>query len=148
MWSPVRLSLNDARAASAVNDDVFHNAFSRSKAAPFDLGVYGNGTTKYRTFPDPGLVNVYCNIHPDMACTILVLDNAHFAKSDSDGYWVMTGIPDGTFLLRTWHRHGGGTEQSVELEGGAIVRIDETVEEDRRTVPHRNKFGRPYRSKY
>ena len=35
-------------------DDIFHNVFSLSAPAPFDLGLYRAGATKKRTFAQPG----------------------------------------------------------------------------------------------
>jgi plastocyanin len=55
------------------NDDkVFHNVFSVSSAARFDLGLYKSGTSKEVTLKRPGVVDVYCNIHPQMAARIKV----------------------------------------------------------------------------
>ena len=45
-------------------DAIYHNVFSVSGANRFDLGLYRSGVAKERKFEDPGLVRVYCNIHP------------------------------------------------------------------------------------
>src|SRR5690349_5968313 len=62
-------------------DPFFHNVFSPSVARTFDLGQYRTGETKRRRFPTPGVVDVYCNIHPEMSATILVLPNRRFAMA-------------------------------------------------------------------
>src|SRR5262249_50589595 len=52
-------------------DDYDHNVFSRSAAAPaFDLDRYPKGQSKTRTFDKIGVVQVFCNIHPQMRAVI------------------------------------------------------------------------------
>jgi hypothetical protein len=122
--------------------------FSLSKTQPFDLGVYGKGKTRRVEFTRTGLVRLYCNIHPNMSASILVLANAHFAVTDSAGNYVITGIPDGNHTLRSWHELGGGASHKIEFAKGRVWRQDFVVRETRKRVPHKNKFGKPYRSKY
>ena len=57
-------------------DKIFHNVFSVSRPARFDLGLYKSGTTKSVEMKRAGTVDVYCNIHPDMIAKVKVLDNA------------------------------------------------------------------------
>ena len=45
-------------------DPIYHNVFSVSGANRFDLGLYRTGASKSKTFEEPGLVRIYCNIHP------------------------------------------------------------------------------------
>lgn len=54
------------------NDDFFHNVFSLSDPATFDLGSYPKGEFKGHTFDQAGVVEVECAIHPDMKMTITV----------------------------------------------------------------------------
>lgn len=131
------------------NDDVvFHNVFSLSKASPFDLGVYARGEVKSVRFPKSGLVKVYCNIHPEMVSNILVLNSRHFAVTQSDGRFVIEGVKDGSYTLRTWHELGGETSQEVTLSGGTSHDVPIHIRETVRTIEHNDKFGRPYRGKY
>ena len=48
------------------NDAFFHNVFSLSDAALFDLGSFPKGESKSVTFEESGVVEVECAIHPDM----------------------------------------------------------------------------------
>src|SRR5215472_12249399 len=61
-------------AGSAVSfpnsDPIFHNVFSLSKVKSFDLGNYPKGQTRTVVFPSPGIVAVYCHLHPNMAASI------------------------------------------------------------------------------
>lgn len=55
------------------NDDpFFHNVFSLSDAAPFDLGSYPQGQSKTVTFKKPGKAEIECSIHPNMKMVVEV----------------------------------------------------------------------------
>ena len=54
------------------NTDPFdHNVFSVTEPNQFDLGLYGRGEAKTHTFTRPGLVRVYCNVHPRMVAYVV-----------------------------------------------------------------------------
>src|SRR5579885_407157 len=62
------------------HDEIFHNVFSMSDVKPFDLGLYkGNPKEKRVTFDKAGRVDVFCSIHANMHCVVLVLENPYFA---------------------------------------------------------------------
>lgn len=51
-------------------DNFRHNVFSKSKAAPpFDLERYPYGESKSYQFTKLGVVQIFCNIHPNMRAT-------------------------------------------------------------------------------
>ena len=129
-------------------DSVFHNIFSLSKPQPFDLKLYGPGESRAQLLAQPGLVKIYCNIHPEMAAHVLVLNNPHGVRVTPSGFYCLTELPDGAFDLRTWSEFGGGLESPVQLGGATALRLDLTMQEQQRRLPHRNKYGRPYREKY
>lgn len=55
------------------NDDpFFHNVFSLSAPATFDLGSYPEGESKSVVFTQAGEVEVECAIHPSMRLKIQV----------------------------------------------------------------------------
>jgi hypothetical protein len=160
-WQVHRITQKDARFEPRVlpvfrgesvafpNDDfIFHNVFSLSESEPFDLGAYGPGQTRSVVFSRTGLVRVYCNIHPQMLSTILVLENPFFATTDAEGRFVISGVPDGTYALRAWQEYSGDHRQSLSLSNGAIVSVPIRIQEDKVTIEHTNKFGLPYRETY
>ncbi len=63
--------------------------------------------------PEPGLVNVTCNIHPWMKAKLLVLDHPFAAVSDENGEIVIKGIPVGEQVFRANHEAGKIDEVSV-----------------------------------
>lgn len=57
------------------HDRVFHSVFSFRNGTKFDLGTYPVGAIKYVNFDQPGLSRVFCNIHPQMAAYVMVVDS-------------------------------------------------------------------------
>jgi hypothetical protein len=85
------------------DDNIFHNVFSKSDAASFDLGLYKKGDQpKQVPFTKPGEVDVFCSIHARMSCIILVLENPYFAVTDSRGRYTITNVPPGNYTLVAW----------------------------------------------
>ena len=54
------------------NDPFFHNIFSLSGIATFDLGSYPKGESRSFTFETAGTVDVECAIHPNMRMVVTV----------------------------------------------------------------------------
>jgi hypothetical protein len=126
-------------------DPVFHNVFSLSGKNRFDLGLYKDGASKTQSFPEPGVVRVFCNIHPNMTAYVLVLENPWFAKAGPDGRYAIRGVRPGAYALRAWDERGGETEERVEVRAGETARVDfELDATSYKRVPHKNKFGQPY----
>ena len=74
-------------------DPFNHNVFSVSEPNEFDLGLYGRGEAKGHTFTAPGLVRVFCNVHPRMVAYVLVLANRWFAQPSGDGTFTISDVP-------------------------------------------------------
>lgn len=99
-------------------DMVFHNVFSLSKAASFDLGRYPSGSSKEVRFDKPGLVKVFCHIHSDMSAIILVLDDPFFTSPESDGRFAIDGIPPGEYRVVAWHERAKPAAKTIRIEAG------------------------------
>src|SRR5881397_452441 len=86
------------------NHDPFnHNVFSVSEPNSFDLGLYGRGEAKSHTFTNPGLVRVYCNVHPRMVAYIQVMGNRYYAQPGVDGSFAIDNVAAGRYRLHVWH---------------------------------------------
>src|SRR6266852_157132 len=82
------------------NHDPFnHNVFSVSEPNSFDLGLYGRGEAKSYTFAHPGLVRVYCNVHPRMVAYVLVMENRYYAQPANAGIFSIDNAPAGIYPL-------------------------------------------------
>lgn len=95
-------------------DPIYHNVFSVSTTRRFDLGKYPKGQSRSVTFPKAGLVNVYCDIHSDMAAFVLVAPNRAYAQPAASGEWALPDVPPGRYTLHVWHPDFGAFEREVE----------------------------------
>jgi plastocyanin len=105
-------------------DPIFHNVFSVSPTKRFDLGKYPRGHSKQVTFKKPGLVQVFCDIHPSMACFILVLPNRAFARPDEDGTFALPKLPSGTYTVKAWHPDFGEQAHTIKVPASGEVTLD------------------------
>lgn len=101
-------------------DAIFHNVFSLSKPRSFDLGNYPKGQTRKIVFPTPGVVYVYCHLHPNMAASIVITPNQWSSKVDGDGQFHLAEVPPGKYTAVAWHKTAGFFRQTVVVtEQGA-----------------------------
>ena len=107
-------------------DDTYHNIFSYSPAKRFDLGRYrpDEKPVPSQVFDVPGLVTLRCDIHEHMRGLILVLDTPHFAVTDAEGRFKLSGLPAGQYMLKAWLSSKITLERPVELKSGATLRVD------------------------
>ena len=126
------------------NDPFLHNVFSQSQARKFDLGSYKKGDEKTKEFPDPGFVDVFCNIHPEMAATILVLPNRRHTRAEPDGRFVLDGVPPGTWTVFAYTRRAlKPVSAKVTVTAGAEAKVDLAIVRGAETQ-HLNKYGAKY----
>ena len=105
-------------------DPIFHNVFSLSHAATFDLGRYPEGHARAERFPNAGLVKVYCRIHSQMSAAILVLDHPYFATPNDDGTFSLPEVPPGAYMVVGWHERVGERTVRVRVEPGRRTDIE------------------------
>jgi plastocyanin len=84
-------------------DPIFHNVFSVSPGKRFDLGKYPRGHSRRVRFDRPGVIQVYCDIHSNMAAFIVVLPSRAFTQPDDAGAFALSELPAGEYTLRVWH---------------------------------------------
>jgi plastocyanin len=145
-FAPHVMAVRKGAAVTFPNvDPIFHNAFSRTPGSEFDLGLYRRGARRSVRMNEAGLVRVYCNIHPEMAAYVMVVDRAAFTVSGADGTYVVRGVPPGRRVVRLWNEKGGQQESTLAFRPGARQRLDAVLDASRyRQLPHKNKFGQDY----
>ena len=67
------------------SDGIFHNVFSLSTGNAFDLGLYRSGASKTRTLTAPGVVRIFCNIHPQMSAFVVAVPTPWVAVAEAGG---------------------------------------------------------------
>jgi plastocyanin len=124
-------------------DNIYHNVFSLSSGNTFDLGLYNSaGEAKNHSFEEPGAVDIYCNIHPQMAASVLVVPNRYFAKVKGDGSFEITGVPSGKRKVVAWAPGSRLSAEWVEVQPGGGAEVSFRLEP--KAGGHKNKLGRPY----
>lgn len=88
-------------------DPMFHNIFSLSRTQSFDLGYYPEGHSHTVTFSRPGIVQVYCHVHPNMYGAIVVTASPWFGKPTQDGSFSWSNVPPGKYRLIVWQKTAG-----------------------------------------
>ena len=127
------------------NDNIYHNVFSLSTGNSFDLGLYNSSSeAKTHVFNEAGAVDIYCNIHPQMAASTLVVPNRYFSKVKADGTYEIAGVPGGKRKVVAWAPGSHLTAQWVEVEGGGSAELNLKLES--KAAGHKNKSGRAYGS--
>ena len=110
------------------NDPLTHNVFSTSRAREFNLGEFKITETKSINFPHQGVVDVYCNIHSEMAATILILPNTHHVPTAPDGAFVLASVPPGEWTVFAYTRRATQpVSKKVKVTAGADVQVDFTI---------------------
>ena len=102
------------------SDRIYHNVFSLSKTARFDLGRYAVGHSKSLRFDQPGIVRVFCEIHSHMNAFILVFSHPFFAVTDDEGRYRIENVPPGTYGVVAWNEGVSSDPMPASvLDGGA-----------------------------
>jgi plastocyanin len=128
-------------------DPIFHNVFSVSGDNRFDLDLYKRPKSGSWTFTHPGLVRIYCNIHPQMSAAVMVRDNPYFTKAAPDGSFTIDDVPAGRYVVRAWHERGGESTVEVTVPAQGQVTAELLLDASKfKRVPHKNKFGKDYGS--
>ena len=123
------------------NDKVDHNIFSLSRTKKFNLGSYKPGESKTVIFDKPGIVELRCDVHAEMAGYIMVLKNPYFAVTDDQGRFEIpdskqleqSGIkgikdlPEGNYILKTWHEKLKTQKQKITIPKNGDVSVELTT---------------------
>jgi len=128
------------------NDDpIFHNVFSLSGQNRFDLDLYKRPKSGARTFEHPGVVRVYCNIHPQMSAVVVVVDTAFVGRPGADGAFSIADVPAGRFTLRAWHERGGEASREIEVKAQGASDVTVALDASKfKRAQHKNKYGKDY----
>jgi plastocyanin len=130
-------------------DPIFHNAFSSYSGQIFDVGLYAPGTSRAVRFTRPGVLRVFCNIHPAMSAIILVLNTPYFVKTMKNGAFAMD-VPPGEYELNVFHERAtdeelAGLAHRIVVTEPALRLPPITVSEAGYLIaPHKNKYGHEY----
>jgi plastocyanin len=140
----VAITANE-RVSFPNNDPFLHNVFSQSADRQFDLGSYKRGESKEKQFPKPGVIDIYCNIHPEMAATIIVVPNRRHTRVDPTGHFELDGVPPGEWTVFAYARRATKPSSAkVSVKPGAETTVELTIVRGAEPA-HLNKYGEKYK---
>ena len=137
-------------AGSTVNfpneDPIAHNLFSLTPGNTFDLGLYRRGAGKPHTFASPGVVNIYCNVHPNMSAVVHVMSTPYYGFTDANGNYSFD-VPPGRYRVTAWNEQGGMVASDIDVGANGIPNAPLLTIDSRnfRQSQHTNKFGKTYK---
>jgi plastocyanin len=125
---PHLVAVTAGSPVSFPNDDpFFHNVFSLSRGASFNLGRYKSGATRSRTFSRPGIVKVFCELHSHMSAVVRVFDHPWFTIPDDRGSFAIADVPAGEHTVVAWHERIGERRDRVTIRPGQPTEITFTL---------------------
>jgi plastocyanin len=110
-------------------DPIFHNIFSLSRTQSFDLGYYSEGRSRRVTFPRPGIVQVYCHVHPNMYGAIAVTSSRWSGKPGPDGTFRWSNVVPGKYTFTLWQKSLGVLHRSVVVPESGSVHLNVAIPE-------------------
>ena len=121
--------------------------FSLSSPNKFDLGFYRRGAGKTEKFESPGVVNVYCNVHPDMSAVIHVMPSPYYVFADKDGNFSIPNVLPGDYRISAWNEVGGSSSEEIVVpRDGSLRGVAVTIDgRNHRSAQHLDKDGKPYK---
>jgi hypothetical protein len=121
-----RVSAVPARTKLVFNnrDQVWHGVFSVTPGNRFELGKRAPGRIDTLRVGRAGIVQLRCDIHPEMSGWVVVTPNRAYTRPDAAGHWELPELPPGRYVVRAWHPARGAVHRAVTLAGDdAFVRL-------------------------
>lgn len=113
------------------NDSFYHNVFSLTPGAKFNIGRRPTGDVYTKTIPKAeyvveglGEIQLFCDIHSQMNAIILSLDTPYFTRVNEDGSYTLTDIPAGTYEIRGYNPRFDIAATEITLDGSESVSRD------------------------
>jgi plastocyanin len=119
-FSPTLVAVSVGSTITFPNfDGVFHNVFSTSPLAAFDLGLYKAGEAREYTFTKEGIVRLGCNLHANMSAYVAVVAAPAYVVTDDKGTFAFKRLAPGKYKLRAWSvRSKTPITQDVTIKAG------------------------------
>jgi plastocyanin len=122
MFQPHIVAVQQGATVEFLNSDtVAHNVFWPSvggnKKLTKNLGTWPKGEKRPFTFDAPGVVPLFCNVHPEMSGYVVVSPTPYFAVTDKSGNYKIDNVPDGSYTVTAWHEGAKNSSKPVTVAG-------------------------------
>ena len=71
-----------------------------------------------------GLVDIRCDLHPNMRSYVQVFDHPYFTITDAEGFFEFKSVPAGTYQLTAWHGRLGSKGKTITVPPKGTVMVD------------------------
>lgn len=108
-----------------LNDDgILHSLRTHSIRNP----AFNKAQSKFKkevqeVFSFPEIIKLTCDVHSWMSGWIVVSEHPYYAVSGKDGFFELTGVPEGKYELVFWHEVLGEERVVVVVKGGGVSRV-------------------------
>ncbi len=122
MFQPHIIAVQQGTTVEFLNSDkVAHNVFwisvGGNKKLGHNMGTWPQGEKRPFKFDNPGVVPLFCNVHPDMSGYIVVSPTPYFAVTDKAGEYKIENVPDGSYTVTAWHEGAKNQSKPVTVSG-------------------------------
>lgn len=111
------------------SDPVYHNVFSLTRPHKFDVGRRPKGEFFDIAFDEPGVIDVFCDIHSNMYAIIYVLPPGTIAwtKIRSGEPFHFTDIPNGTYQIFSYAKGYQERITPVKVSDNKVSQIGQII---------------------
>ncbi len=122
-WPPVLAGRAQGALRIRNSDPLTHtvHAFEGGQSV-FHVAMPLEGMQLIRRLPpQPGVLDIRCDVHPWMRATLRTFDHSHFTTSGPDGRFRLSGLSPGEWELHLWHPRLAEVSRAVRVAEGATA---------------------------
>lgn len=113
---PNVLAITPGTQVEFINIDKFyHNVFSITPGANFNIGRRPTNTIIRRTIKKAGSIKIFCDIHSQMNGTIVTVNTPYFTQGNKNGVYLLDNLPQGKYRLEIIHPDFPKTTATIDL---------------------------------
>ena len=110
------------------SDGILHNIHTYSEKNPaFNTAQPKFKTVISKTFTQPEMIRVTCDVHDWMTAWIVVQDHPYYALTDATGAFRLSNVPAGEYELKVWHEELGEHPRSVSITADQESSVEITL---------------------
>jgi hypothetical protein len=122
--APAALAIAAGGSVRFANDGpIYHRIFSYSEANPFELGTLRRGEEKSVRFARPGVVHLYCSLHPSERAVLFVAPSPYFATFHPPEAYEIPEVPPGRYRLHALGVGLGAKARAVTVRSGETTAV-------------------------
>ena len=101
------------------SDGILHNIHTYSEKNPaFNMAQPKFQKVIEKTFEQPEMIRVTCDVHAWMSAWIVVQEHAYYTLTDATGSGHLTNVPAGQYTLKIWHESLGEQSTPITVKAG------------------------------